>query len=68
MKKKKKNALKKKKKKQNYLQKKKKKKNFFTNICTNFILENNLVKYALAERNVLSVTNHPFIVKLNYAF
>jgi len=26
------------------------------------------VKYALAERNVLSVTNHSFIVKLNYAF
>lgn len=31
-------------------------------------VENNLVKYALAERNVLSVTNYPFIVKLNYAF
>ena len=32
------------------------------------VLENNLTKYALTERNVLSVTNHPFIVKLNYAF
>jgi hypothetical protein len=28
----------------------------------------NLVKYAMTERNVLSITNHPFIVKLNYAF
>jgi len=26
------------------------------------------VKYALTERNVLSVLNHPFIVKMNYAF
>ena len=26
------------------------------------------MKYALAERNVLSLSNHPFIVKLNYAF
>ena len=28
----------------------------------------NLVKYAMTERNVLSVTDHPFIVKLSYAF
>ena len=28
----------------------------------------NLLKYALAERNVLSLSHHPFIVKLNYAF
>mgnify|MGYP003350109658 CR=1 FL=1 len=27
-----------------------------------------LVRYAMAERNVLSGMNHPFIVKLNYAF
>jgi len=26
------------------------------------------VKYALTERNVLSLTNHPFIVKLVFAF
>lgn len=26
------------------------------------------MKYALTERNVLSLINHPFIVKLNYAF
>jgi len=32
------------------------------------IMQHNLVKYALTERNVLSVTNHPFIVKLNFAF
>ena len=32
------------------------------------ILGQNLLKYALAERNVLSTNNHPFIVKLNYSF
>lgn len=32
------------------------------------IMGNNLVKYASAERNVLSITNHPFIVHLNFAF
>ena len=32
------------------------------------IKKHNLIKYALTERNVLSVTNHPFIVKLNFAF
>lgn len=32
------------------------------------IMGQNLVKYAMTERNVLSITNHPFIVKLNYAF
>lgn len=32
------------------------------------ILSNNLVKYAQAERNVLSYIQHPFIVNLNYAF
>ena len=26
------------------------------------------MKYALTERNVLSLTNHPFIVKLVFAF
>lgn len=34
----------------------------------NKIAKNNLIKYAMTERNVLSLTNHPFIVKLNYAF
>jgi serine/threonine protein kinase len=28
----------------------------------------NLTRYARTERNVLSIMNHPFIVKLNYAF
>ena len=32
------------------------------------IMGQNLMKYAMAERNVLSLTNHPFIVKLNFAF
>jgi serine/threonine protein kinase len=31
-------------------------------------MNQNLVKYAMTERNVLSITNHPFIVKLNCAF
>lgn len=32
------------------------------------IMGNNYIKYAMTERNVLSYTHHPFIVKLNYAF
>ena len=32
------------------------------------VMGHNLMKYAMAERNVLSLTNHPFIVKLNFAF
>ena len=32
------------------------------------IMGQNLSKYAIAERNVLSLSNHPFIVKLNFAF
>ena len=32
------------------------------------IQHQNLVKYAMTERNVLSVTKHPFIVGLNFAF
>lgn len=32
------------------------------------ILGKNLSRYALTERNVLSIMNHPFIVKLHYAF
>jgi len=32
------------------------------------IIGQNLVKYALTERNVLSISSHPFIVKLKYAF
>ena len=31
-------------------------------------ISKNLVKYALTEKNILKVMNHPFIVKLNYAF
>ena len=32
------------------------------------IFKHNLLEYALTERNVLTLTNHPFIVKLNYTF
>jgi serine/threonine protein kinase len=32
------------------------------------IMRQNLVKYALTERNVLSLTDHPFIVRLHAAF
>ena len=32
------------------------------------IMGQNIVKYAMTERNVLSFTNHSFIVKLKYAF
>ena len=32
------------------------------------ISEQNIFKYAMVERNVLSIINFPFIVKLNYAF
>jgi serine/threonine protein kinase len=32
------------------------------------LMGQNLVKYARTERNVLSYTNHPFIVGLNFAF
>ena len=32
------------------------------------IEKNNLTKYALNERNVLTYTKHPFIVSLHYAF
>lgn len=32
------------------------------------IVSQNIVKYAVTERNVLSITQHPFIVKMMYAF
>ena len=32
------------------------------------IMGQNLLKYAIAERNVLSLSHHPFIVKFNFAF
>ena len=32
------------------------------------VIGQNLLKYAIAERNVLSLSHHPFIVKLKYAF
>ena len=34
----------------------------------NRIAEQNIFKYAMTERNVLSIVHNPFIVKLNYAF
>jgi len=32
------------------------------------IIQNNLKRYAITERNILSTADHPFIVKLHYAF
>ena len=32
------------------------------------IMGHNLTRYAMTERNVLSITSHPFIVKLSFAF
>jgi len=32
------------------------------------VFSQNLIKYAKSERNILSIMDHPFIVKLNYAF
>jgi serine/threonine protein kinase len=32
------------------------------------IMENNLVKYAKTERDVLTYVRHPYIVGLKYAF
>ncbi len=32
------------------------------------IINQNLVRYAQTERDILSIMNHPFIVKLNFAF
>lgn len=32
------------------------------------VFSQNLIKYAKSERNILSIMNHPFIVRLNYAF
>lgn len=32
------------------------------------IMSHNLTRYAMTERNVLSLATHPFIVKLHYAF
>ena len=32
------------------------------------IRSQNLIKYALTERNVMSAMQHPFIVRLRYAF
>ena len=32
------------------------------------VLGNNLVRYAFTERNILSLINHPYIVRLKYAF
>lgn len=32
------------------------------------IFSKNLMKYAKAERNILSIVKHPFVVSLHYAF
>jgi hypothetical protein len=53
-----------------YLVEKKNSKIFYAMkvLSKNKIMAQNLVKYAMTERNVLSVTDHPFIVKLSFAF
>lgn len=37
-------------------------------LCKDKIFEHKLARYAKTERNVLSVINHPFIVRLNFSF
>ena len=37
-------------------------------LTKNKVIENNLTRYAMTERNVLTIADHPFVVKLNYAF
>jgi len=34
----------------------------------NQIIDNNMYKYAITERNILQIVDHPFIVKLFKAF
>ncbi|CAD8121769.1 unnamed protein product [Paramecium sonneborni] len=51
-----------------YLVKKNKKLYAMKVLLKNMIFKQNICRYALTERNVLSVTSHPFIVKLRYAF
>lgn len=53
-----------------YLVQKQSSKEFFAMkiLLKDKLMGQNLVKYARTERNVLSYTNHPFIVGLNFAF
>ena len=53
-----------------YLVQKKNSKNYYAMkiLSKKKIMGHNLVKYAKTERNVLSITKHPFIVGLHYAF
>lgn len=37
-------------------------------IKKSFVISNNKVKEIMAERHILATTNHPFIVRLHYAF
>ncbi len=32
------------------------------------IMQQNILRYAMTERKILSTINHPFVVKLHYAF
>jgi hypothetical protein len=32
------------------------------------IMRQNILRYAMTERKILSTVNHPFVVKLRYAF
>lgn len=33
-----------------------------------FLVKNNHLKYAITECNILKQVNHPFVLKMNYAF
>lgn len=37
-------------------------------LMKNKVRAQNLTKYAMTERNVMSLMDHPFIVRLRYAF
>jgi serine/threonine protein kinase len=32
------------------------------------VMQQNILRYAMTERKILSTINHPFVVKLHYAF
>ena len=33
-----------------------------------FLVKNNHLKYAISEANILKKSNHPYVIKLHYAF
>ncbi len=32
------------------------------------VIKNNLIRYALTERKIMALVDHPFVIKLNYSF